>query len=427
MKAFFLSILILFLSGILTAQQRDLDFYLDQAKINSPLINQNKNQDKVINLDLEQVRSMLSKSEINVEANVLFAPIISHDNHSNSFEWVSKGADDYHGYDQASTDGGQYQAFVSIRQPLFTNSMYRSYLTKSDISHKINENNLALTIHELEYLVGYQYLLCVRSKILAENRKSLLGRLDEQMKTMQKLVESAIYNQTDLMLLQIEYQNYLVEYRTLQAEYRNTLYDLNMISGINDTTLVDIREINLLLKQDTLADSRFLTAYELDSLNSLADQSIYLLKYKPRVNFFANAGLNAVYLPKFNRLGFSTGINLTWNIFDGNQGKIQREKSIIEQQTIGFDKKYFMTRNSVNKNKILNQIDLIDQRMTLIEKQLDQYDELFNVYREEMPMNMISVMDFKILLNDMATKKQENLALKMEKQMLINSYNYWNF
>jgi outer membrane protein TolC len=427
MKAFFLSILILFLSGILTAQQRGLDFYLDQAKINSPLINQNKNQHKIINLDLEQVRSMLSKSEINVESNVLFAPIISHDNNSNRFEWVSKGADDYNGYDLASTDGGQYQAYVSIRQPLFRNSMYRSYSNKADISHKINENNIALTIHELEYLVGYQYILCLQSKILAENRKSLLERLDEQMKIFQKLVENAIYNQTDLMLLQIEYQNYMVEYRTFQSEYQNNLYDLNLMSGINDTTLVDVQEINLQLKPDTLANSRFLTTYKLDSLNTMADQSIFMLKYKPLFNLFADAGLNAVYQPGFNRLGFSTGLNLTWNIFDGNQGKIQKEKSIIDRQTIEFDKKYFVTQNTVSKYKILNQINLLDQRIMLLEQQLNQYDKLFDVYREELPMNMISVMDFKILLNDMAASKQGSLMLKMEKQMLINSYNYWNY
>lgn len=38
MKHIILPILALFLSGIINAQQRDLDYYLEQAKINSPLI-----------------------------------------------------------------------------------------------------------------------------------------------------------------------------------------------------------------------------------------------------------------------------------------------------------------------------------------------------------------------------------------------------
>jgi len=427
MKASLIFFLAFFGTINLIAQKRDLDFYLDQAKTNSPLINQNQNQGEMINLDLEQIRRMLSKSEINIESNVLFAPIISHDHQSNHFEWASGGADDYNGYDLASTDGGQYQAFVSVQQPLFTHSMYRSYLNKSTVSRQINKNDLALTIHEIRYLVTHQYLICLKSKKLAENRKSLLDRLDEQINTMRKLVENAIYNQTDLILLQIEYRNYLIEYKALQADYENNLYDLYQLSGIRDTTRQDIPEVNIQINRDTFLQSKFVNAYELDSLNATADQSIYLLKYKPRLSLFANAGLNAVYLPKFNRLGFSTGFNLTWNIYDGNQGKIQKEKTAIEQQTIVFNKNFFITKNTINKNKILNQIELIGQRMTLYEQQINQYDQLYEVYREEMPMNMVSVMDFKILLNDMSSAQKEYLTLEMEKQILINAYNYWNY
>jgi hypothetical protein len=110
MKTFILQMLLLFLPGILNAQNRDLNFYLGQAKINSPLINKNKNENKIVALDLRQVKSILSKPEINLEANVLFAPIVSHDNNSNHLEWTSNGANNYSGYDLASTDGGQFQA-----------------------------------------------------------------------------------------------------------------------------------------------------------------------------------------------------------------------------------------------------------------------------------------------------------------------------
>jgi len=171
----------------------------------------------------------------------------------------------------------------------------------------------------------------------------------------------------------------------------------------------------------------FLISYKLDSLNIIAEQSINELKYKPQVNLFADAGLNAVYLPSFNRLGFSTGIAFSWNIFDGNQREIQREKSTIDLQTIEFEKKNFITQNDIYKNKILNQISTLDQRLKIIEEQIDQYDQLYNAYRKELSQGEVSVIDFKNLLKDIVAKKQESLLLKMEKQMLINSFNYWNY
>lgn len=427
MKLFILLMLILFFGGILNAQQRDLNYYLEQAKINSPIINKNKNEIKVVELDLKQVKSVLSKPEINLEGNLLFAPIISHDNNSNHLNLVSAGANNYLGYDLANTDGGQYQAFFSVKQPLFSSSKYKSYSNKADISRQINENSIALTIHELEQLINYQYIICLKSKIQTENSLSLLKELDEQIIILQKLVDNAIYKQTDLMLLKIEYQNYEFDYKTFQSDYKNNINDLNLICGINDTNTVDIKEIDFQLKPDTLANSQFLTSYKLDSLNIIADQSINELKYKPQLNLFANTGLNAIYQPSLNRLGLSAGVNFSWNLFDGNQQKIQRDKLTINIQTLEFEKKNFQTQNSINKNKFLNQINLLNQRLILTNNQLIEYDKLLNVYSNEISNGEVSVMDYKYLLKDIAFKKQENLLLKMEKQALINSYNYWNF
>jgi outer membrane protein TolC len=412
---------------VLNAQQRDLNFYIKQATNNSPLINKSKNENDIVALDLNQVKSVLSRPEINVEAAVLFAPIVSHDNNTNRFEWISGGADNYTGYDLAITDGGQYQAMVSVNQLLLTASKFRSFSNKSEISSQINDNNIALTIHELEHLVSYQYILCLKSKAQTENSLTILNELDNQIQIMQKLVESAIYRQTDFMLLQIEHQNYESELKAFQAEYRTNLYDLNLICGINDTNLVDIQESKFQLKPDKVAQSQFLLSYKLDSLNITADQAIYELKYKPQLNVFANAGLNAVYQPAFNRLGFSTGVAFTWNIYDGNLRKIQQDKSTINLKTLDFEKNHFVTQNEIYKNKILNQIYSLDERVDLANEQLNQYYKLYDAYSLELSQGEISVMDFKNLVKDIAAKKQENLLLKMEKEMLINDYNYWNY
>jgi outer membrane protein TolC len=427
MKTYVLPFLIMLLSGISNAQQRDLDYYLEQAKTNSPLVNINKNEMFLAELDLKQIRSMLSKPEVNLEASVLFAPIVRRDNNLNRFEWVSAGANDYSGYDLAATDGGQYQTFVSVHQPMFTGSKYRTFANQTDISRQINENNIALTIHELEQIVSYQYILCLKSKVQVEYSLSLLKELEEQLLIMKKLVESAVYKQTDLILLQIEHQNYEIEKKTFEAEYRNSLYDLNLVCGINDTNLVDIQEINFQLKSSPITHSQFLVSYRLDSLNILAGQKVSELKYKPQFSFFVNSGLNAVYQPSFDRIGFSTGITFNWNIFDGNQRKIERVKSTINLKTLEFEKKNFLTQNGIFKNKILNQIHSLNQREHLAEAQITQYDKLLDVYSIELSQGEVSVMDFKNLLKDIVMKKQEILLLKMEKQVIINSYNYWNF
>jgi outer membrane protein TolC len=409
------------------AQQPDLDYFLEKAKANSPLINRSKNESIIADLDLKQIQSILSKPEINIESGILFAPIISRDNNTTRFQLVSEGADKYTGYDLASTDGGQYQAVVALRQSLFTGSRYQTYSEMAGISKKINENNINLTVHETEQLVTYQYLLCQKSKMEADNSSSIIKEIEDQLAILKRLVENGIYRQTDLLILQIELKNYQVELNSIQAEYRNNLYDLYLLCGEEDTILSDIQEIDLQLKSSEISDSQFLTSYRLDSLNVLSSLSIEELKYKPEIGVFADAGLNAVYLPSFNRLGFSTGITFKMNLFDGNQKKIMREKTTIDLNTIWFEKNNFVTKNDIYKTKTLSNIKSLDERININAEQTLQYSALYEAYNKELSQGEVSVIDYKNLLKDIVVKKHEGLLLKIEKQMLINSYNYWNF
>jgi len=409
------------------SQQRDLNYYLEEAQLNSPLLQKNKNNSRIIDLDLLQTERILKNPVINLESNLLFAPIITHTTNSNRLDLVSNGSDNYTGYDLAISNGGQYQAFLTLKQPLLGKSNLKVYTQKSDISKKQNNNSTSLTIHEIEQLVSYQYILCIKSNVQIKNEKQLIAQLNDQLNVMQKLVNSAVYKQTDLLLLQIEKQNLEISNKAFEDDYKSNLYDLNLLCGIKDSSRVDIQESYLQMRPEISSQSMFLTSYKLDSLGIMADQSISELKYKPQLNLFANAGLNAVYIPTFNRLGFSAGLTFSWNLYDGNQRKLEREKSNVTINTLQYEKNHFINQLEINKNKIKSQINSLNERTVLIENQLKQYEKLYEAYQNELKQGLISVMDFKNLMKDITTKKQDFLLLKMEKQLLINSYNYWNY
>lgn len=409
------------------AQTSDLKFFIEQATIHSPLIQQNKAANALLDLNQQQIKRILTSPEINLESNILFAPIVSHDNGKNQFQFVSPAALNYTGFDQANTDGGQYQAYLSIKQPVFNNRSLKAYGYKNDILHQLNQNKITLTIHELEQLIGYQYILCMKSKVQIANSDSVLNQLDDQINIMKKLVQHGIYKQTDLMLLKIEYQNRELENKTFRDEFHTNLYDLKLLSGINDSTISDLKLIDIQQKNIPFENSAFLTSFRLDSLNILADRSLTELKYKPQLNIVANAGMNAIYLPSMNRLGFSLGLNFAWNIYDGGQRKLETEKSKINLRTTQFEKDFFLKQKDLNLQKIKRQLANLLERMNDTESQLNQYNTILCAYKNELLQGQISIMDFKNLLKDITTKKQDKILLQMEKQVLVNAYNYWDY
>ncbi len=427
MNRFLLSLILLSSPLITFSQQHNLNFYLEQAQKNSPLINKNKNDTKIIKLDLQQTERILKSPVISLESGILFAPIISYDAFPSTFDVVSNGSSNYTGYDLGITNGGQYQIYVSVKQPLLGKINLKSYTQKADISRKKNENSTTLTVHEIEQLVGYQYILCLKSKAQIKNGKAILQLIDEQLNIMHKLVDNAIFKQSDLMLMEIEKQNKALENKSFQDDYKSNLYDLNLLCGINESTDIEIQETELTLKPETTASSQFLTYYKFDSLGIITDQKISELKYKPQLSAFANAGYNATGIPTLDHFGFSVGMNFSWMLYDGNQRKLEREKSNINLLSQQFEKDHFITQKEINLNKIKNQLKALTERGIILENQLAQYEKLYKVYENELAHGLVSVMDFKNLLKDLTAKRQEYLLQKMEKQLLVNSYNYWNY
>lgn len=422
-----LFVLLVFITTI-GFSQNNLPNYISLAKKNSPLISDYQNQTKANLLDNERLKALYTKPQIGLTANYLFSPIISTDDNKTSFVPNSNGGTtNYYGYDLAYSNGGTYQAMLNVTQPLFNGKRYKTASEQLNITSQVNQNNSKLTQHDIEKIVTDQYILCLQDIKQTQYAESMLKLLENQKNILQKLVQSSIYKQSDLSLLNIEYQNFLAQYTTFKANYQRDLMDLNTICGIDDTTLVQLQKNDLVLNE-TISDSMFLEKYRLDSLNLIALQKTFELKYKPQLNFFANTGLNAVYAPSIlNRFGISAGLSFTYNFYDGNQKAINRNKTQVLEQSILSYKNNFVTQNTVRKSKILTELKSYTDRSTIIQQQLKDYELLLNSYTKEILSGQLSIINYTTVLKSVAIVQRDYTLLQSQQQSLINTYNYWNW
>ncbi len=420
-------ILFLFLQVNVFAQTKDLNYFIEQAKTNSPLIFEHQTQNKVLAAEAKRLKAFYTQPEISLDAGILFAPIVSNNNNITKFQWITEDAANYYGYDLAVSDGGQYQTIVNIDQPLFGGSKLKTVYQNQDILRKKNLNDIRLTEHDLEKIVGYQYLRCLQAQEQIQFTKDLIKLMIQENTQMKILVQNGIYKISDLQRLKIELQTYKAQMEQARTTYKQNLLDMNIICGINDTISVKLQIIKFSLKTVITDSSLFIEQYRLDSLNLWSLQQISEMKYKPQVNLFANGGLNAIYLPKLNRLGMSVGIHLSWTIFDGHQRNFMRDKMNILMQDITFKKQQFTTEQSLRLAKIIAAIKNIDKQLTIKTVQQKEYNKLLEIYKTELSQGSISVIDFTNTIRDIARLKQEIILLRMKKQALINNYNYWNY
>lgn len=415
------------MAGVHLNAQNTLGYYIKIAKQNSPLINDNLNQSKVNHLEIERLKSFYTKPQIGITANYLFSPIISTDNNQTTFQPNADNATNYYGYDLAYSNGGQYQAMLTATQPLFNAQRYKIASEQFNLASQINENNAKLSEHDIEKIVTDQYILCLQDNKQIDYAQQMVKLLLEQKEILRKLIENGIYKQSDFSLLNIEYNNFFSQLTAYKANYRRDLMELNIICGIDDTTLVQLQSTNLNLN-NSASNSQFLEKYRLDSLNIIVQQKVFELKYKPQINFFANTGLNAVYAPTIpNRFGISAGLSFTYNFFDGNQKSINRNKMQVLEKSVSSYKSNFVTQNTIRKSKILTELQSYNERILIAEQQLKDYDALLNSYKNEIMSGQLSIVNYTMVLKNMAIAQRDCAILFSQQQVLINAYNYWNW
>ncbi|WP_083921276.1 TolC family protein [Cytophaga aurantiaca] len=419
---------ILWMSTLACMAQNDLSYYINQAVLNSPLIQDNQNLSDAAKAEAERLKAFYTKPQITLTANYLFAPVISSDNGKNELILNPSDPVKYNGYDMAASNGGAYQGLLNVNQPVLNGIRGRTASEQILVTSKINENAIRLTAHDIEKFVTDQYILCIQDLKQMNYLKSLIAIVEDQKNMISKLAANGIAKQSDLSLITIEYQTQFNAWNTFNATYRRDLMDLNILCGINDTSYVILPEINLSLKQEEIASSAFTERFRLDSLNLRATQKMFDLKYKPQLNLYANTGLNGVYIPSApNRFGASAGVSFTMFLYDGKQRTINNKRTEILIRSTESYKNIFIIQNTVRKSKALTEIRMLEERMTITEAQLEEYKKLMDYYRQEVRNGQLSVVIYINVLKSLALLQRDYVLMQANKQLLINTYNYWNW
>jgi len=406
--------------------QNHLEFYIQSAKDNSPLIKDNINQSEATKLEVERLRALFTKPQVGITANYLFAPVVSQENGKTTLLLNPDNPSKYIGQDINLTNGGLYQGLIGVSQPLFMQSKFKVIADEAMIGTKINEINIRLTNYELEKIVTDQYLLCLQNLKQINFLTKYIVLLKDQKDIVANLVNGSVVKLSDVTLLNIEIQSQLISLQSMQSTYKKNLMDMNIIAGISDTAYQEVTATILQLSPAN-NNSSFIEKYALDSSILIAQQKVFELRYTPQWNVFANGGLNAINISTLpRRFGVTAGISYTKTLFDGHQKKINQQRNVTLLKTSQAYKDNFLNQNTTRKNNLLEQIQAIDARVKLTQAQMQEYDNLLGYYKQELIRGQISVINYVNTIKNALVLENDFITLQSNRQLLINTYNYWN-
>ena len=408
---------------------RDLPFYLTQARDNSPLTHEIRNQGEAARLETERLRAFYTKATGALVANYTFIPVFSQDPGTSGLRYAADARSNrYVGYDLALSNGALYQGYAQVTQPLFNQKRFAAYAQQAQ-GLALSQQNLArLSLHDVERFVGDQYVLCRQDLDQLAYVRELLDILGRQRLLVQKLVEASLLKRSDYLLLTIEVETQQVLLNTYRTAYHRDLLNLNVLCGLGDTAEVALAPTELALRGagPPAGLSGFTERYRLDSLVLDANQRVFETRYQPLVSGFATGGLNAISLSDIpRRFGVSAGLSLSWYLFDGNQRQLSRDRTRVLLETTRAYQRNFATVNPVRQHQLLYELRQLTERQRLARAQLASYRQVLDSYKRETIAGQLSVVFYVQVLKNYALAARDLVLLENNRLLLINAYNYW--
>jgi outer membrane protein TolC len=404
-------ILILFLSAfavIAHSQTRNLDFYLKEGLKNSPLLNDYRNQIKSAVSDSLLIRAA-KKPLVEAKSLLQYSPFYKN-----------------FGYDEVITDGGNYMAVMGVSQNIFNKRELENKYKALDIQKQLVNNSTRISVTELNKLITEQYLLSFSNYNDLLFNKSFLELLGKENEIVKQFVISGICKQTDYLSLLIETQSQEILVNQLKSQYRKDVMLLNQLCGINDTTWYELIVPQIEIKgRPDIAMSPSYIQYKIDSVRIENEKAAIEIRYKPKVNWFADAGiLTSNPWNFYKHFGYSAGIGLNIPVYDGKQRGIEKQKlEFDENSRKGYESNY--------RNQYFQQISQLNEELkslndmsVQIENQLKTSDQLVKVLKEQLESGIIQMTDYINAIKNYKTTSRNINLIKIQKLQVINEMNF---
>jgi outer membrane protein TolC len=410
MKFKFLIILFLILFKSFS-QERDLNFYIQKARTNSPLLSDLKNQIKSNSIDSLVFRAT-RKPQVSGNLYVNYAPIL-----------------DSIGYDTALSNHRTLSALVGVTQKILGKNQINTQANSYKLITDALVLNKKIAIKDLNKTIVSQYISASGTSEQITYNKKINALLKSEATILKKLTQNSVYKQTDylIFLASIKQQDLVV--LQLKQQYENDLGLLNYLSGEVDTSFVHLKKPEIGLK-NIQKDEKiiFYKQFEIDSLKIQNQNKLIDNAYKPSLSLLTDAGYMSTFDVKpYRNFGFSVGVGASIPIYDGHQRVLQHQKNETLLQTNLAYKTNF-------KKQYTQQLLLLNQKLKQaieIEKQLNSQlvitEALIEADKKLLVTGDAQITEYVIAVGNLISIKNAISQNTINKLQVINEINYWSF
>lgn len=392
------------------AQNKTLDYYLDQALINSPLLKDYRNQVQTNLLDSQRILAAY-KPQVNGSSINYYAPTING-----------------YGYDNAITNGAQASAIVGVNKQIVSKGNLNTQFQGIQIQNRTLDNTSKLTEQDIKRNVAAQYITTYSDLQQIQFNREIIDLLHKEEVLLKQLTEKNVYRQSDYLTFLVSLKQQELLLRQIQIQFRNNFATLNYLCGLSDTASSNLQDPGIHLNElPDQYNSAFFQQFMLDSLKLINNRDLIDFSYRPKLSLYADGGYQSslAYKP-YKNFGASAGVNLFVPIYDGHQRKLLYNKLAVDELTRTNYKDFFTRQYNQQQAQLRQQLHGTEELLTEIKNQITYSEGLIRVNAKLLETGDVTIPDYIIALNTYVNARFLLTQNNITRLQIINQINYWN-
>jgi outer membrane protein TolC len=316
---------------------------------------------------------------------------------------------------------------INVSIPIFNTALIKPLYEQNKIQSEISAFGRRQLEQDLKKSIIDQYIITYQFKQQTDYLQKIIDQLESRIPFVTALVKQGLLQQNDYLLLDIQQTTSRNDLLQLQYAYINGIGLLKSLAAIADTAIFELAPPQIKL-QPAPGEYYYVQKFRLDSLNLVAQQNVFNMKYKTQVSAMGSTGIYSSDISNLPRnAGLSAGVHLLVPIYDGKQKKLnERQNSVLLTNLQAYrNNAALLQQNNLRNAK--QQIIQWQQTLTLLDQQIQKQELLLDIIKDKVIKGQVSVMDYINALQDYAVT-QKNKALATTNVLLYtNQYNYYNW
>lgn len=302
----------------------------------------------------------------------------------------------------------------SIKQPLLNMEVFpmREALQESIKASKLKGQRIedAIVYEAKKYYADLTYLYEAKQTVL-----SAISTVNENLKVAKNNLDQGFMKKSDYLLVEVEKKKAESQLQMIESNILNISNMLHYLMGEQSTTAIKP-------SYKILYTPGFQSTASIDQRNDVQamecgvrgkEKMIHSEKFKslPKINSFGEYNLYDRDAVGFNSSSYIAGVQLSWNIFQGNTSRAAINKQKIELNKLKDEIKEVKAKAQLEADNALNELKTLESKIEVAKIKIEQIKEEETYQTNRMNQGMAKKTDILMLTSSKYEKELDLLDL----------------